>query len=118
MGDWQKEQREWEERADAVTAKVGESEAKDIECGMVPSRREAGDQINHNVNVNYHGNRGMEAILGDRNLSWNMGDDVGGLDNDTTDSRGNWQKFLAWVLTWKVCTAQISKYTTQLIVPQ
>lgn len=101
MGDWHKEQREWEERAEAVTGIVGEAEPKVIECGMVPSSCEARNAINHNVNVNFHGNRGMGAITGDRNVSWETGDDVGGLHNDTTDSPGNCRKFFAWVLTWK-----------------
>ena len=104
MGDLQKEQREWEERAAAVTESVGEAETKDIECGMVPSSSEAGNEINHNANVNFRGNRGMGTITGDRSHSWELGDDGGGLDNDTTDSRGKWRRLFDWVLTWKVCT--------------
>lgn len=104
MGDWQKEQREWEERAEAVTELVGGAETKDVECGVVPSRGEVGDEVSHNGNVNVNGNRGGGAITGNRNLSWEMGDDVGSHDNDTADPRGKWRKFFAWVLTWKVCT--------------
>jgi len=98
MGDWQKEQREWEERADAVTEMVEGAEVKDTDGG----RGETGE-INHNGNDNFNDNRGVEAITGDRNLSWETGDDVGGFG---ADSRGKGQKFFAWVLTWKVRTAQ------------
>lgn len=91
--DWQKEQREWEDRAEAVTEGPSLAEEKGLEEGRTTPTGGYGDTSGRN---------GNNAPGDDRNLSWETGDDVNIVARDGDQAQGKWRKFGNWVLTWQV----------------